>query len=186
MTQEQEEGVAATGAKHLTAQAENNEARKAASSPPLTVKTAAIYGRVSTEHRDYAHQVEELREYCARFKWDVTEYLEKESAKPGSNRPVLAKLMADARLRKIDVVIVWKVDRFGRSLREFIDHVKTLDGLGVRFIATTQMIDTDQRNPFAKMTMHLLDSFADFELDLIRERTSLGQQAYRRDYALGK
>src|SRR5580700_5398627 len=176
MTQEQEEGIAATGAKHLTAQAENNEARKAASSPPLTVKTAAIYGRVSTE----------LREYCARFKWDVTEYLEKESAKPGSNRPVLAKLMADARLRKIDVVIVWKVDRFGRSLREFIDHVKTLDGLGVRFIATTQMIDTDQRNPFAKMTMHLLDSFADFELDLIRERTSLGQQAYRRDYALGK
>lgn len=139
----------------------------------------AIYGRVSTEHQDYAGQVEALRAYVARQEnWEPIEYLEKESAKTGSNRPVLAKLLADAKLRKFDIVLVWKIDRFGRSLLEFIDNVKTLDGLGIRFIAEQQMIDTDKRSPIAKMLMHLLAMFAEFELDMILSRTGPGLERY--------
>lgn len=147
---------------------------------------AAIYGRVSTEHQDYALQVEELRAYTARQGWQPREYLEKESAKAGSNRPVLTQLLKDARLKKFEAVVVWKIDRFGRSLLEFIQNVQTLDGLGIRFIAAEQGIDTDKRNPLSKLLMNILGSFAEFELDMIHERTEGGLKSYMRDYAAGK
>lgn len=146
----------------------------------------AIYGRVSTDHQDYAGQVEELRNYAARQGWTATEYLEKESAKSGSNRPVLAKLLADAKLRKFDAVVVWKIDRFGRSLLEFIENVRTLDSLEIRFIATQQVIDTDKRNPMTKMLMNLLAMFAEFELDMIHERTGPGLKRYIKLHAEGR
>ncbi len=151
--------------------------------PPLN---AAIYGRVSTERQDYAIQVEGLRDYTARQGWAVTEYLEKESAKLGSNRPVLKTLLEDARLKKIECVVVYKIDRFGRSLLEFIQNVQTLDSLDIRFIATEQAIDTDKRNPLTKMLMNLLAMFAEFELDMIHERTEGGLHRYMDDFKKGK
>lgn len=147
---------------------------------------AAIYGRVSTTKQDYARQVEELRAYCGRQGWEVTEYLEKESAKSGSNRPVLTKMFADARLKKFGVVVVWKVDRFGRSVMEFSQNLQTLASLDVRFIATEQAIDTDKRNPLSKLLTNVLAIIAEFELDLIHERTEGGQKHYRELYAKGK
>ncbi len=149
--------------------------------------TCAIYARVSTDSQDYSRQVEELRAYVARQGWECAEYLEKESAKIGSNRPVLAKLLADARLKKFEAVVVWKIDRFGRSLLEFISNLKTLYALDIRFIAAGQGgIDTDQRNPFTKMLMHLLAMFAEFELDMIHERTGPGLKRYMKLYEEGR
>jgi len=147
---------------------------------------AAIYGRVSTTQQDYTRQVEELRAYAARQEWDVVEYLEKESAKIGSVRPALKQLLADARLKKIDVVVVSKIDRFGRSIKEFIDNIMELDRLRVRFIAIESGIDTDQRNPLANLFMHLLMIFAEFELAMIHDRTKGGLDQYRKDYAAGR
>lgn len=66
-------------------------------------------------------------------------------SKAGSKRPELDRLMEDARLRKVDVAVVWKLDRFGRSVQEFLDRVVRLDQSGVRFIAVTQGIDTDKK-----------------------------------------
>ncbi len=148
--------------------------------------TGAIYGRVSTVKQDYQMQVEELRAYAGRMGWENVEYLEKESAKTGSNRPELKRLLADAALKKFDVVLVWKIDRFGRSVVEFAQNILALDALGVRFIACSQGIDTDQRNPLAKMLRNLLAMFAEFELDMIHERVQEGVDNYRRLYALGK
>ena len=148
--------------------------------------TAAIYGRVSTVHQDYAHQVEELTAYAGRMGWTVLEYLEKESAKCGSNRPMLKKLQADAALGRFDVVLVWRIDRFGRSVVEFANNILALDALGVRFIACSQGIDTDQRNPLAKMLRNLLAMFAEFELDMIHERVQEGVDGYIKLHAAGK
>lgn len=147
---------------------------------------AAIYARVSTEDQHADNQLPDLRAYAERSGWQIVEYTENASGKEGCKRPVLAKLLADARLKKFDLVLVWKVDRFGRSLSDFVTNVRLLDSLGIRFVAPSQMIDTDQRNPFAKLLMHLLALFAEFERDLIVERVNSGLKEYRRAYNRGE
>jgi putative DNA-invertase from lambdoid prophage Rac len=135
---------------------------------------AAIYARVSTVHQDHAMQLVELRDYCRRMEWPHIEYVETASGKAGSKRPVLKKLMADARMKRFGAVVVWKIDRFGRSLRDLIGNVMELDAAGVRFVAPSQGIDTDKRSPFTKMLLHLMALFAGFERDLIVERVKAG------------
>ena len=128
----------------------------------------AIYARVSTQDQHCELQFSELRTYCHRWGWtDIAEYVEKVSGKAGQKRPVLEQLLADARLKKVDVVLVWKIDRFGRSVQEFVERVRTLDDVGVRFIAPNQGIDTDQRSPAGRLLTHILAAIAEFERDLI-------------------
>jgi DNA invertase Pin-like site-specific DNA recombinase len=135
---------------------------------------AAIYARVSTQDQQCEMQLTELRSYVERMGWDGVEYVEKASGKAGAKRPELTRLMNDAQQRRVDVVLVWKLDRFGRSVQEFVDRVLALDRAGVRFIAVTQGIDTDQGSPAGKLLMHILAAIAEFERDLIRERVKAG------------
>ena len=118
--------------------------------------------------------------------WTIVEYVEKASGKAGSRRPQLDQLLNDARLRKFDVVLVWKMDRFGRSLQHLVENVRTLDSLGIRFIAPSQMIDTDTKSPMGKFLMHIFAAFAEFERDLIVERVAAGVKQYQADYKTGK
>jgi DNA invertase Pin-like site-specific DNA recombinase len=148
--------------------------------------TAALYARVSTKDQHCEMQLQELRALAARHGWDTIEYVEKASGKAGGRRPAQKRLLEDARLRKFDVVAVWKIDRFGRSFAEFVEKVQELDSLGIRFIAPTQGIDTDKRSPMAKLLMHILAVLAEFERDLIIERVQAGVDQYRRDYAAGR
>ena len=159
---------------------------------------AAIYARVSTERQDHALQVTEMRAYASRSGWEVHEYLEKASGKAGSKRPVLEQLMADARLRKFDAVLVWKLDRFGRSLSHLVENIRLLDSFGVRFIAVTMGIDTDNRTPMGTFIIQLFGALAEFERELIVERVRAGvaeakrqgkhcgrpKKVFRRDEAL--
>ena len=147
---------------------------------------AAIYARVSKEEQHTENQLPELRSYAERQGWEVREYLEEASGKEGGKRPTLARLLDDATAKRIDIVLCWKIDRFGRSVRDFVENLKMLDRAGVRFIATSQGLDTDNRNPLTKMMMHLLVIIAEFERDLIVERVNLGVQRYRRAYDAGK
>jgi putative DNA-invertase from lambdoid prophage Rac len=133
---------------------------------------AAIYARVSTEDQKYELQLTELREYCQRQAWDRVEYTEKASSV--KRRPEFERLMADARLKKFDVVIVWKVDRFGRSIQDFLKNVLTLDSFGIRFLAVTQSIDTNKKDPMSKFVLGLFGLLAEFEHDMIVERTLAG------------
>lgn len=148
--------------------------------------TAALYLRVSKEEQHTDNQLPELRAYAKRMEWDAVEYVEHASAKEGSRRPVLAQLIDDAKAKKFGVVVVWKIDRFGRSLIDFVNNVRTLDTAGVRFIAPSQSIDTDQKSPFSKLLMHLLAIFAEFERDLIIERVNAGLKGYGRAYDAGQ
>jgi len=136
--------------------------------------------------QDYHLQFEEMHKFAGRMEWEPLDYLEKESAKAGSNRPMLKKLLEDAAQRKFDVVLAYRIDRFGRSVAEFSQNVLALKAMGIRFIATSQGIDTDDRNPMAKMMMHLLAIFAEFELDMIHERVQEGVTNYQALYKAGK
>ena len=95
------------------------------------------------------------------------------------------RLMAAARKRSIDAIVVWKMDRWGRSMPHFIASIQELQNLGVRFIAITQGIDTDQSNPAAKLMLNLLAAFSEFERELIVERTLAGLARARKAGRIG-
>jgi putative DNA-invertase from lambdoid prophage Rac len=119
--------------------------------------------------------VGELREYATRRGWHVSgEYLDTGWSGAKASRPELDRLMKDAALRRFDAVLVWKLDRFGRSVRNCLDGIELLRAHGVRFMAVSQSIDTDESNPTARLLLHLLASVAEFERELIRERVRAG------------
>jgi len=147
---------------------------------------AAIYARVSTRDQNTKQQLRELRAYCAARGWQLTgEFIDHGVSGKKTSRPEMDKLMQLARERKIDAVIVWKIDRWGRSIQHFVSSVQELNSLGVRFIATTQGIDTDQSNPGSKLLLHILVCFAEFEHDLIVERTLAGLATARKQGRVG-
>jgi DNA invertase Pin-like site-specific DNA recombinase len=120
-------------------------------------------------------QVRELREYATRRGWNVSaEYLDTGWSGAKASRPELDRLMKDAALRRFDSVLVWKLDRFGRSVRNCLDGIEALRSSGVRFLAVSQSIDTDESNPTARLLLHILASVAEFERELIRERVRAG------------
>ena len=109
-------------------------------------------------------QLSELREYASRMGWDPpAEYVEKASGKRGTKRPVQERLIADARLRRFDVVMVWKIDRMGRSFLELAGIIETLDQLGIRFVIPSQGIDTDKRSPMSRFVIGIFSLIAEFE-----------------------
>jgi DNA invertase Pin-like site-specific DNA recombinase len=89
--------------------------------------------------------------------------------------------MADARLRKFDAVLVCKLDRWGRSLIHCVASIQELGALGLRFIAVSQGLDTDESNPTSKLLMHILASVAEFERSLIKERVAAGIKAAQKN-----
>lgn len=147
---------------------------------------AAIYARVSTEDQNCGLQLTELRAYAERAGWKTVEYTDKASGKAGAKRPQLDKLLADAAMRRFGAVLVWKLDRFGRSLQHLIANVQVLDSAGIRFIAPSQNIDTDNKSPMGKFLMNIFGAFAEFERDLIVERVRAGVIEYKRAYSAGE
>src|SRR5262252_4631741 len=145
----------------------------------------ALYIRVSTADQNSDLQLTDLQEYATRQGWQITEaYQEISGAK--ASRPGLNTLMEDAKARKFEILLVWKLDRFGRSLVDCLNNIQELERCRVRFIAVTQNLDTDEKDPASRFLLHVLGAAAEFERSLIRERTLAGQQRYRHDYAAGK
>jgi DNA invertase Pin-like site-specific DNA recombinase len=135
---------------------------------------AAIYARVSTADQHNAIQIRELTDYIQRRGWELAGTYQDQISGAKVSRPGLEKLMADARQRRFDAVLVWKLDRFGRSLVHCVSGIQELSSLGIRFIATSQGLDTDESNPASKLLLHILAAVAQFERELIRERVSAG------------
>jgi DNA invertase Pin-like site-specific DNA recombinase len=147
---------------------------------------AAIYTRVSTADQNAEMQLRELNDYTGRQGWALVETYQDIMSGAKANRPGLNRLIEDARARKFDCLVVWKLDRFGRSLVDCLNNIRTLEDYGIRFIAVTQGLDTDQRNPASRFLLHVLGAAAEFERSLIRERTQAGRIRYEQDYAAGK
>jgi len=155
---------------------------------PSTTLQAAIYARVSTTDQTCEMQVRELREYAARRGCIVAnEYVDTGWSGAKASRPELDRLMQDAALRRFDAVLVYKLDRFGRSVRNCLDGIAALGSHGVRFLAVSQSIDSDHTNPTARLLLHILASVAEFERELIRERVCAGvRNSKRKGKQLGR
>jgi putative DNA-invertase from lambdoid prophage Rac len=152
--------------------------------PPII--RAGIYARVSTEDQHCEIQLQNLREFIKRSGWPAaTEYLEKLSGKEGSKRPQLERLMAHARLRELDVVVVWKLDRFGRSTIDTLHNVRTLSSYNVRFLCPQMGIDTDNKNAVGQFVLTIFAAIAELERSFILERTAAGFRAYRAAHGAG-
>ena len=147
----------------------------------------AIYARVSTEDQDCEIQLANLREYVRRNGWHpAAEYVEKLSGKEGAKRPQLERLMEDARMKRIDTVLVLKMDRFGRSVLDTLTNIKSLEFYKTRFICPSMNIDTCDQSPVGKFTLTLFAAIAELERAFIVERTNGGFRAYQAAYKAGK
>jgi DNA invertase Pin-like site-specific DNA recombinase len=148
---------------------------------------AAVYVRVSSEDQEYEDQLAELRKYIKRQGWKAVEYLEKLSGKEGNARPVLEELLKDAQNKQFSVVVVSKLDRFGRSTLDTLENIKKLDAFHIRFLCASQpAIDTDDRTPLGKFILTILAAVAELERSFIVERTQIGFKSYRAAYAAGR
>lgn len=104
---------------------------------------AAIYGRVSTIEQSTQMQLEELRAYCQRRGWEIAgEFTDTGVSGSRESRPALNRLLADARRRKFDAVLVYRYDRFARSLRQLVNALSEFDSLGIHFVSLHEGVDT--------------------------------------------
>lgn len=141
------------------------------------MKRIALYLRVSTDDQTTDPQRRELDEYCKRRNWTPTAVYADRISGARWTRLGLDRLMADVRAGKLDVVLVVKLDRLGRSLPHLAQLVSELDRCAVALICTSQGIDTSNDNPAGRLQMHVLAAVAEFERALIRERTKAGLAA---------
>jgi DNA invertase Pin-like site-specific DNA recombinase len=148
--------------------------------------TAAIYARVSSSDQSCTIQLEALRDYATRHKWAAIEFVDEGISGKRASRPALDLLFEAVRQRKVDVVIVLKMDRFGRSLSNLLEHIGQLQAHSVRFISITQNIDTDEGNPMGRLVMHIMAAFAEFEREMILERTITGLRKHQDAVRSGK
>ena len=134
--------------------------------------TCAIYCRVSTVDQNPMHQENALIEYAKNNRYDVFKVYTDRTSGSKQSRPALNDLMFDARAKKFDVVLVWKLDRLGRSLQHLLSVVHEWELKGIDFVCITQNIDTT--NSPGKLVFHILGAIAEFERELISERTKEG------------
>lgn len=129
----------------------------------------AIYARVSTEEQDADRQVINLTEHCRRHDFDVYKIYKDVYSGAKSSRPAFNELLKDMRDYKFHAVIVTKLDRIGRSLQHLLSLFDEFNNKKIKFIATTQNIDTS--TSMGMMQMQIMGAFAEFERNLISERT---------------
>jgi DNA invertase Pin-like site-specific DNA recombinase len=135
----------------------------------------ALYARVSTSDKgqDPEMQLRELREQCQRRGWTIIgEYVDVGVSGSKDSRPELNKLMADAKRRKLDAILVWKLDRFGRSLKHLVNSLAEFESLGIAFISLKESLDLT--TPAGRLMFGIISAMAEFERDLIRERVKAG------------
>ena len=139
----------------------------------------AIYARVSRgQGQDPEMQLRELREFCQRRGWAAAkEYVDAGVCGAREHRPQLDRLMADCRRRHIDAVIVYRYDRFARSLRQLVNALEEFRSLGIEFISLHEGVDTS--TPNGRLVFGIFASIAEFERELIRERVRSGIAAAR-------
>ncbi|HQO57381.1 MAG TPA: recombinase family protein [Candidatus Omnitrophota bacterium] len=144
------------------------------------MKRAGVYARVSTGDQSSIQQIEKLREYCSNAGYQIfSEYIDEGESALKQNRPAYIRLLEDARKRKINVIVVYKLDRFSRSLKELVNTIDLLKEYGVNFISYSEK-DFDTTTATGQLMFHVVSAFAQFERDIISERTKLKLQHLKR------
>ena len=142
-----------------------------------SMKRAALYARVSTQNcQNPEMQLAELRSYCDRRGLEIAdEYVDNGAGGAKERRPHLDRLLADCRLRMVDAVVVYRYDRFARSLRQLVNALEEFRALGIDFISLHEGVDTS--TPNGRLVFGIFASIAEFERELIRDRVRSGLAA---------
>jgi DNA invertase Pin-like site-specific DNA recombinase len=147
----------------------------------MKIARVGLYARVSTLNhgQDPEVQLRELRAYCARRGFEIAgEYVDKGIRGSRERRPALDQLMAACRKRLVDAVLVYRYDRFARSLRQLVNALEEFNSLGISFISLHEGVDTS--TPNGKLVFGIFASIAEFERHLIRDRISAAKARGRR------
>ena len=139
------------------------------------IHRVALYARVSTlnGHQDPEMQLSELREYATRRGLSIhEEYVDEGVSGSKESRPALNRLMTDAQKCRFDAILVWKIDRFGRSLKHLVNSLADLSAYGVTFISLRDNLDLS--TPSGRLMFQIIGAMAEFERALIQERVRAG------------
>src|SRR5580698_3733158 len=152
---------------------------------PAKMFRVGLYARVSTHDQQTLWlQLRAMREYATRRGWTIAAQI-KEVGSGASERELRENLLAAARRREIDAVLVWRLDRWGRSLVDLVVTLKELAELGVGFVSLTEALDLT--TPTGRAMAGLLSVFAEFEHEILRERIRAGLvEARRKGTKLGR
>jgi DNA invertase Pin-like site-specific DNA recombinase len=139
----------------------------------------ALYARVSTNDQSTALQRDEATQLIANRGWELVETYEDTGVSgTRSRRPGLDAMLAAARRRRFDAIVVWRADRLFRSVHHMVATLAELGAIGVNFVSCTEPFDTS--TPAGQLLLHLCAAFAQFERDVLVERTVAGMAAARR------
>jgi DNA invertase Pin-like site-specific DNA recombinase len=135
---------------------------------------AAIYARVSTHHGQCPEmRTDEVRAYCRRRGWEIVgECIDTGISGSKEHRPALDSLLVDCRKRRVDAVVVYRYDRFARSLRQLVNALEEFRALGIDFVSLHEGVDTS--TPDGRLVFGIFASIAEFERELIRDRVRSG------------
>jgi DNA invertase Pin-like site-specific DNA recombinase len=140
-------------------------------------KTVALYTRVSTEEQKTDLQLMDLKEYSQKRGYTIYNTYEDIISGTVKERKALDQLMTDAKHRKFDIVLVWKFDRFARSLKMLVDSLALFQELGIDFISYKENIDTT--TSMGRLIFHINSAYAEFEREIIKDRVIAGIKAKR-------
>lgn len=137
----------------------------------------AIYARVSTQDQSTEMQLDSLREYAKQRKWKIVAEFDETASGAKDDRPKRTELINLCRQKKIDVVLVWKLDRWGRSMTDLVLTLKEIAALEIGFVSYTEHLDFT--TPMGRLMVGLLSILAEFEREIIKERMWAGRQRYK-------
>jgi DNA invertase Pin-like site-specific DNA recombinase len=138
------------------------------------MKHVALYARVSTSNgqQDPEMQLRELREYVQRRGWAISgEYVDRMTGSK-DRRPALDRLIVAAKRREFDCMLVWKLDRFARSLKHLVNALEEFEALGIAFVSLCDNLDLS--TPSGRLMFQIIGAMAEFERALIQERVKAG------------
>src|SRR5579871_3559472 len=139
-----------------------------------------LYARVSThDQQTLPLQISVMREYAARREWSIVQQVEDVGSGASSVRPLREELLRAARRREIDLILVWRLDRWGRSLLDLINSLQELTSLGVGFASIGEALDLT--TPGGRAMVGMLAVFAEFERDILRDRVRAGIAQARKE-----
>lgn len=146
----------------------------------------ALYARVSTTDQDADLQLVELQRYAAARGWVIAaEFVDRGVSGAATSRPALDQLWSAARRRDVDGVVVWRFDRFSRSVSDLVRSLEEFRALGVAFISIHEQIDTS--SPTGRVVFAVVAAMAEFEREILRERVRAGlSRARERGVRLGR
>ena len=132
----------------------------------------AVYARVSTSEQTCDNQLIELRRYVEARGWTATEFVDSGVSGTTDRRPALDALMKDAKRRRFDVLVVWRLDRLGRTLKHLVTLLEDVQAVGIAFVSLGEGIDCT--SAAGRLQLHVLAALAEFERARIAERVRAG------------